>query len=450
MPVTSDPRTLLERLYRGAVRAARPDVALRAALDRASRPVHQRVHCLAIGKAAPAMARATLEWRAASALHGVVGGVCVAAVAPHEPATLAPLELHVGDHPVPAAASLAAAARLGHYIETQVHGGDHVIVCLSGGTSSLIAAPLPGLAPDDITALGHALLHAGLPIDAINRVRRRVHRWGGGRLATAIGARAASASTYLVSDVLGDTLPSIGSGPCTADPVPRHEVLALLERISGAPARVRAWVVADRDDARMPASDDPRARHVTQEIIASSGTLAGAAQGEATRVGLHVDMSVARITGDAHEAGRGFATALLAARERRERRGTRAAPLLRVAVGEPVVHVTDCCAWRWASRWCTSPIRRVRSVVACRPSRWRRPSCCTTPATRRRGCTCSAPGATGATGPPMPPARSSIGTRGGASARRGMRPSARSRSSAATWRSTRWMRPSGRSIRGPT
>jgi glycerate-2-kinase len=341
MPVTSDPRTLLERLYRGAVRAARPDVALRAALDRASRPVHQRVHCLAIGKAAPAMARATLEWRAASALHGVVGGVCVAAVAPHEPATLAPLELHVGDHPVPAAASLAAAARLGHYIETQVHGGDHVIVCLSGGTSSLIAAPLPGLAPDDITALGHALLHAGLPIDAINRVRRRVHRWGGGRLATAIGARAASASTYLVSDVLGDTLPSIGSGPCTADPVPRHEVLALLERISGAPARVRAWVVADRDDARMPASDDPRARHVTQEIIASSGTLAGAAQGEATRVGLHVDMSVARITGDAHEAGRGFATALLAARERRERRGTRAAPLLRVAVGEPVVHVTD-------------------------------------------------------------------------------------------------------------
>lgn len=351
MPHHAPPaRPLLERLYRDAVRDARPDVAVAAALARTvlprgrleAGPGHAMVHVFAVGKAAPTMARAALAHCAGQAIP-VAGGLCIAPSMPDdaERDALAPLACVTGDHPVPGPASRAAADAVGEWIATRVRQGDHVVVLVSGGTSSLLAAPLPGLTDADVHALGAALLHCGLPIDAVNRVRRRVHRWGGGRLGAAIGARGAACTTLLVSDVPGDTLPSIGSGPCAADPVPRDEVLQLLDAIAHVPAAVRAWVAADRADGAMPGASDTRVLHVRQEIVASSALLAGAAQEAAWRAGLHAETSVARLGGDAADAGSAFAAALLAARARRDLRGTKAAATVRIAVGEPVVHVAD-------------------------------------------------------------------------------------------------------------
>jgi hydroxypyruvate reductase len=345
---TTDPRALLDQVYRTAVTATRPDVAVERALGRVVLPRgrleagagHAMVHVLAIGKAAVPMARGALAACTAQEAP-VAGGLCIVHEAPAEAHGLAPLAVVVGDHPVPGARSLAAADALGAYLRDRVRDGDHAIVLVSGGTSSLVAAPLPGLVMADITALGEALLHCGHPIDAVNRVRRRVHRWGGGRLAAALGERCTGITVLLVSDVIGDTLPSIGSGPCTADPVPRDEVLALLDTIPGVPARVRAWVAADRDDARMPAAGDPRTAYVRQQIVTSSATLAAAAHDQAWTRALHAETSVARLAGDAHDAGRAFVAAMLAARLRREGRGVRAIPSLRIAIGEPVVHVVD-------------------------------------------------------------------------------------------------------------
>ena len=168
---------LLAELYRVATAAVDPGPALRRRLEAAGRPARPP-RVLALGKAALPMARAAVETLAAWGLEPS-GGVVVA------PATGAPphprLPVAVGDHPEPGAGSLAAAVA----VATATEGlgeGDEVWVLLSGGTTSLIGAPEPGLTPADLTAIYGHLLGSGLDIAAMNRIRKRFARWGGGKL----------------------------------------------------------------------------------------------------------------------------------------------------------------------------------------------------------------------------------------------------------------------------
>ena len=93
---------------------------------------------------------------------------------------------------------------------------------LSGGATSLLAAPVEGVTPGELTALYRLLLGSGLDITAMNRIRKRFSRWGGGRLARALAP--ARVRVFVVSDVIGDDLPSIGSGPCVPDATTAAEV----------------------------------------------------------------------------------------------------------------------------------------------------------------------------------------------------------------------------------
>ena len=167
---------------------------------------------IALGKAAVPMAVAAVSVAVDNEL-AIAGGLVVGpagAPAPH-PA----LRVAVGDHPEPGPGSLAAAAELGA-LASRVRADDHVWVLLSGGTTSLIGAPLEGIPHHDLRDLYGILLGSGLDISAMNRVRKRFTRWGGGKLAAALGG--ASVRQFIVSDVIGDDLPSIGSGPCVPDP----------------------------------------------------------------------------------------------------------------------------------------------------------------------------------------------------------------------------------------
>src|SRR6185503_3285389 len=106
--------------------------------------------------------------------------------------------------------------------------GDTVWVLLSGGTTSLIGAPQPGITPGDLRALYTTLLRSGLDIKEMNRVRKRFTRWSGGRLARSLAH--ARVRCYIVSDVIGDDLAAIGSGPCVADPSTARDVKDALVR----------------------------------------------------------------------------------------------------------------------------------------------------------------------------------------------------------------------------
>lgn len=211
------PRAFLETLYRDTVAALHPAAAVRVALDQRDAAGTHRgpVHLIGLGKAAPAMCAAALEWHA-ERQRPVAGGICIT----HDPGgvSIAPLPLVLGDHPVPGTRSHQAAAALGAYVDARVRTDDDVLVLLSGGTSALIGAPLPGMSAEEYDRIVASLLASGLGIGAINRERRRLSRWGGGQLGLALRAKGARVEVLVISDVIGDDPWSIGSGPCAMPP----------------------------------------------------------------------------------------------------------------------------------------------------------------------------------------------------------------------------------------
>ena len=151
--------------------------------------------------------------------HVPAGGLIVAPVATPPPQSS--LAAMVGDHPEPGAGSLAAADALDRLVNT-IKPGDTVWVLLSGGTTSLIGAPQSGIAAGELKALYGQLLRSGLDIKEMNRVRKRFTRWSGGRLARRLAQ--ARVRSYVVSDVIGDDLAAIGSGPLVPDPSTARDV----------------------------------------------------------------------------------------------------------------------------------------------------------------------------------------------------------------------------------
>ena len=162
------------------------------------------------------MCRAALAWHETRGIP-IAGGLCVTHVMPE--ASLAPVDIIIGDHPTPGVRSSAAAAILGAYVAARINTDDRVLVLLSGGTSALIGAPRQEMSLAEYGATTEALLSSGLSIQQINRQRRHLSRWGGGRLGEALQSRGAAVDVLTISDVLGDDLASIGSGPCIPDHV---------------------------------------------------------------------------------------------------------------------------------------------------------------------------------------------------------------------------------------
>ncbi len=215
-----NPRTLLEHVYREAVAACDP--RSRTANAVRALPLEQTPALIAVGKAAVGMAEGAcdaLEGRGLEPTIGLVvsesrGGAHVRKLA-HE----------TGDHPVPGERSVAAAAAIAE-VAAHAAGQSDVLVLVSGGATSLIAAPLPPLERHDLARAFETLLASGAPITVMNMVRRRLLQWGAGRLAAALSP--ANVYCLIVSDVMGGDVGVIGSGPCVPDQTATEEVLDTL------------------------------------------------------------------------------------------------------------------------------------------------------------------------------------------------------------------------------
>ena len=230
-----------------------------------------------------------------------------------EPSPHPSLRVVPGDHPEPGAGSLAAAEAL-RKVAAQVAPDDEVWVLLSGGTTSLVGAPEQGLSPAELTGLYGLLLGSGLDITAMNRIRKRFSRWGGGRLARALAP--ARVRVYAVSDVIGDDLASIGSGPCVPDPTTAAEVRLLLEdarlwdRLPQSARRLVTAVEAGEKEETPKPGDQAFAR-VSVELIASNGLALEAAAKRAAELGLAPVIATAPLAGEAAAAGASVAALLL-------------------------------------------------------------------------------------------------------------------------------------------
>jgi hydroxypyruvate reductase len=211
-------RDLLEQSFRAAVAAADPLQILPPHLPR---PPRGRTFVAAAGKAAASMALAVeRHWPKGAPLEGIA----ITRYA-HGLPTQRIRVLEAG-HPVPDAAGEAGARELLERVRAL--GPDDLLLCLvSGGGSSLLSLPAPGVPIEGLKAMTQALLRSGAPIQEMNTVRKHLSAIQGGRLAAACRA---TVLALVVSDVVGDDPTHIASGPCAPDPSTVDDAKAVLAK----------------------------------------------------------------------------------------------------------------------------------------------------------------------------------------------------------------------------
>lgn len=289
------------------MRAASPKVALRGVLHAppASAPAPW---ILGVGKAAAGMVVVAGEVLTGAG-HGSVEGL---AVLDEPPGRELPVPWCVGDHPVPGAASLRAAERLRETV-ARIPRGNPVWVFLSGGASSLIAAPIEPVTPEDLRELWTVLLSSGLPIGKMNAIRKSLLRHAGGRLGVALGGCGGGrvVTQYLLSDVPGDDIADIGSGPCVAA-APDQEMVR--KSLASLPlnSALRGRILTVLEASPPPRADDPALAGITHRIVATNRDARKAAGAAARTLGWEVEVEETPVTGEARLAGREFAAFLVA------------------------------------------------------------------------------------------------------------------------------------------
>lgn len=299
-------------LYDAAIEGADPAAATARAIDDLQIPRDRRILVFAVGKAAAPMAAATVATLLKS-LHSIVGGVMVTPDGERAPyPTIVSVK---GDHPVPGAASLAAAEKIGEMARGR-RATDVVIVLVSGGASSLVAAPLQAHQHADLVALYQTMLASGLDVTAMNTVRKRFSRWGGGRLAMALAP--ASVHCLAVSDVPGDDISMIGSGPCAPDASTATDVIRVLEQhklMSRVAPVYHDYLksVTRGVTGETPKKHHPAFAHVTTRVVASNRGALEHAAAAAARAGMRVEVVEDLLEGTAAAAGEAIAKRLIAA-----------------------------------------------------------------------------------------------------------------------------------------
>ncbi len=249
-------------------------------------------------------------------LHTIAGGVVVAPEAAPTPyPTLTALP---GDHPLPGRRSFTAAQRIAE-TAAGMRSNDIAIVLLSGGATSLMAAPLRGMAEADLGHLFELLLGSGLDIRDMNTIRKRFTRWGAGRLALALAP--ARTHALIISDVLGNDPADIGSGPCAPDRNTVRDVIALLERagvLNRIPHAMREYLtgVSRGVIPETPKETHPAFAHVSTRVIGTNHLALDAAVARARELSIGAEPVRAPLRGDAARCGEVIAESLLQRAER--------------------------------------------------------------------------------------------------------------------------------------
>jgi hydroxypyruvate reductase len=210
------------------------------------------------------------------------------------------IEIIESAHPVPDAASVNAARRILRAV-TNLRADDVVLCLISGGGSSLLVAPLEGLALEDKQAINQALLKSGATISEMNCVRRHLSAIKGGRLAAA--CHPAKVVTLLISDVPGDRPMDIASGPTVPDPTTCADALAIIKRYAvELPANAMEILESGRGESVKPG--DPRLATSETCFVATPQMALEAAATVARDAGVPVHILGDSIEGEARDVGK--------------------------------------------------------------------------------------------------------------------------------------------------
>jgi glycerate 2-kinase len=289
------PRELLRAMFDAAIASAQPAVAVPPQLpDPAS--VKGRLVVIGAGKASAAMARAVEDhWRGPKSQ---ITGLVVTRYGYSVPCQH--IEIIEAAHPVPDPAGLRAAERIAQFV--QGLSEDDLVLCLiSGGGSALLPAPAAGLSLADKQDINAQLLKSGASIGEMNCVRRHLSTLKGGRLAAL--CQPARVLTLLISDVPGDQLPDIASGPTVADASTCADALAILARYRiTVPEAAHQLLVSGAGETLKPG--DARLARCEARLVSSPQIGLEAAARVARAAGYGVCILGDSLEGEAREVGR--------------------------------------------------------------------------------------------------------------------------------------------------
>jgi hydroxypyruvate reductase len=287
-------------IFRAALGAANPAAAVARYMAKRNYDRFRNIYVIGAGKAGAPMAQAAeraLGPRLTAGLINVKDG---------HVAKLRRIQLNECGHPVPDARGVAGAERIAQ-IAAAAGPKDLVLCLISGGGSALLPLPADGIALEEKQTTTRLLLACGATIHEINAVRKHISRIKGGQLARL--AAPARVEALLLSDVIGDNLDVIGSGPTAPDASTFAMVGAILDRYAirrRVPAAVRERIEAgERGElAETPKPGDPLFARVRNVVVGGNRLALDAARRKARELGYRTLILSSAIEGETREIAR--------------------------------------------------------------------------------------------------------------------------------------------------
>lgn len=300
MTVTRSARleSVLELVYHAALAAVDPGQAVRDSLSLEETSLRvgdrtyplkefRRVFLAGAGKAAVPMAAAVEQILGDRLSQGLV------VVKYGHGGTLDKTRVLEAGHPEPDENGVAAASQILEFLGRNLTSKDLLLVLISGGGSALTPCPVSGITLADKQAATSVLLNSGATIHEINAIRKHLSRFKGGRLLQ--HAHGAQVVSLLLSDVVGDDLSSIASGPTVPDPTGFEDCLSILRHYgiqATVPDAVLRYLQAGADGGdgapgETLKEDDPAFRNVQNRVVGSNILALKAAASEARRLGFN-------------------------------------------------------------------------------------------------------------------------------------------------------------------
>jgi glycerate 2-kinase len=287
-------------IFRAGLAAADPAKAVQRHLEQLDLARYRNIYVVGAGKAGASMAQAAervLGRRITAGLVNVKDGHL---------AKLRRIELNECGHPVPDERGVAGAERIAA-IASEAQKDDLVVCLISGGGSALLPLPAAPITLEEKQSVTRLLLACGADIHEINTVRKHISRIKGGQLARL--AAPAAVEALLLSDVIGDNLDVIGSGPTAPDASTYGDAVRILEKyaiLGRVPASVRERIEeGDRGNIpETPKPEDAVFRRVRNSIVGSNRLALERAAGRARELGFRTMVLASEIQGETREIAR--------------------------------------------------------------------------------------------------------------------------------------------------
>jgi glycerate 2-kinase len=317
--IATTPREVLLELFHTAVEVVSAASCLPPALPV---PPTGKTVVIGAGKAAAAMANAVeTHWK------GDLSGLVVTRYGHGAPTHR--IRVIEAAHPVPDTAGEAAARQI-LKIAASLNADDLLLALISGGGSSLLTAPAPGMSLSEKQAINRALLRSGASISEMNCVRKHLSAIKGGRLAAACKGRV---HTLLISDIPGDDPSHVASGPTLADATTCQDALEIIDKYAIAiPGQIQSRLLSGELETVKP-GDRLLARN-THQVIATALTALNAAAERARALGIEPYILSDHIEGEARDVAAEHAEVIRQLRQKRRESGR---PCVLLSGGETTV-----------------------------------------------------------------------------------------------------------------